>query len=83
MLNSRSTTMLPSLPLSRASQMIASDLPISGAMPKSPLKLFSVGPATFFLPTSCLSTRAITPLPPRVGPTISMILCRSVRPLMT
>ena len=30
--------MLPSLPLSRASEMIASGLPISGAMPKSPLK---------------------------------------------
>ena len=62
--------------------MTASGLPINGANPNSPLRLFNVGPATFLRPIKAVRTRAIAPLPPRVGPTIRRILCRSVRPLL-
>jgi hypothetical protein len=81
-LSSRSTTTLESFP-SLASEMTPNGFPMSGANPNSPLRLCSVGAATFLRPTSAPKMRAITPLPPRVGPTISRILCRSVRPLIT
>jgi hypothetical protein len=81
--SSRSTTVLESRPLRRASETIASGEPISGAMPKSPPRLDSVGPAMFSRPTIAARTRAIAPLPALVGPTTSMILCSCVRPLMT
>jgi len=71
--------MLASRPAKRASEMTASGLPISGARPNSLPRLFRVGPATF-LRIMAVRTRAITPLPPRVGPIINKILWRSVRP---
>ena len=63
--------------------MIASGLPISGESPKLLLSEANVGPAALRAPTRAVSTRAITPLPARVGPISSRILCRSVRPEMT
>ena len=78
--SSRSTTTCAPRPFRRASETTASVLPSSGARPKSPPRLDSVGPATFSLPTSAPRMRAITPLPARVGPTSSRILCRSSRP---
>ena len=43
-------------------------------------RLDSVGAATFFGPIRAPRIRAISPLPARVGPTISSIFCRSSRP---
>jgi hypothetical protein len=74
---------LAPLPLKRTSLMIASDLLNSGARPNSPANDDSVGPQTLGLPISAVRMRAMTPLPPRVGPTISNIFCRLVRPEMT
>ena len=56
----RSTTTLPFFPMNRASLMMARDLPINGASPKSPPRLFSVGPATFWVPTSAVRMRKMT-----------------------
>ena len=75
--------MLLFLPTKRASEMMASGLPIKGARPNSPPRELSVGPATFCLPTRAVSTWAMTPLPALVGPTFSKILCRSRRPEIT
>ena len=52
----------------------ARGLPSSGDNPKLVPRLASVGPATLPLPSSAARTRAMVPLPDRVGPIRSMIL---------
>ncbi len=68
--------MLPSL----ASETMATGLPSSGDNPKLVARLASVGPQTFPRPRSWVSTRAMVPLPDRIGPTITIIFWMSVRP---
>ena len=81
----RSTTSGESLPPpERASLMMAKLLPTSCSRSKSfAASELSVGPQTFCLPISAVSMRPITPRPPRVGPTMMKIFCRSSRLLMT
>ena len=69
--------MLPS----RASETIASGLPISGLSPKLVFIDANVGPGTLRRPPiSAVSIRAMVPLPRRIGPTSISIFCMSSRP---
>jgi hypothetical protein len=55
-------------PANLASETTARGLPMSGDRPKLVPSDASVGPATLPLPNSAVSTRAMVPLPERVGP---------------
>ena len=62
-------------PPSRASDMMATRLPISGASPKFVPRPASVGAAQLCDPEQASSTRAMVPLPLRFGPISANAFC--------
>jgi hypothetical protein len=62
-------------PPSRASEIMATRFPISGARPKFVPSPVRVGATALSVPTSRVSTRAMVPLPERFGPMTRKAFC--------